>query len=122
MQKGRKKVYESGKEFVYDHVRHFKISVIDKAKDTKINITVIGQRRSMKGLLLLFVEPYIAGTRDSEKLIFPNLKKVRVTINGSPNMLYNNGTESQDTWAEVSRFFMKKKTQTPAHDSEKVLH
>ena len=95
-------------------MRHFKISVIDKAKDTKINITVIGQRRSMKGLLLLFVEPYIAGTRDSEKLIFPDLKKVRVTINGSPNMLYNNGTESQDTWAEVSRFFMKKKNTNPS--------
>ena len=63
----------------------------------------------MKGLLLLFVEPYIAGTRDSEKLIFPDLKKVRVTINGSPNMLYNNGIESQDIWSEVSRFFMKEK-------------
>ena len=102
-------------------MRHFKISVIDKAKDTKINITVIGQRRSMKGLLLLFVEPYIAGTRDSEKLIFPDLKKVRVTINGSPNMLYNNSIESQDIWEEVSHFFMKEKHK-PQHMTEKVLH
>ena len=30
-----------------------------------------------------------------------------VTINGSPNMLYNNGIESRDIWSEVSRFFMK---------------
>ena len=63
----------------------------------------------MKGLLLLFVDPYAAGTRDSEKFVFPDLKKVRVTINGSPNMVCNNGIESQDIWEEVSRFFMKEK-------------
>ena len=61
----------------------------------------------MKGILLLFVEPYAAGTRDSEKYVFPDLKKISVTINGSPNMLYNNGIESRDIWSEVSRFFMK---------------
>ena len=89
-------VYDGGKGFFYDHVCRGPIHTIDKAKDTKINITVDMQRRSMKGLLLLFVEPYTAGTRGSEKFIFPELKKVRVTISGSPNMLYNNGIESQD--------------------------
>ena len=102
-------VYDHAKEYVYDHVSRYKIYPINRETDTKINITVNSQRRSMKGLLLLFVEPYVAGTRDSEKYIFPNLKKVRVTINGSPNMLYNNGIESQDIWTEVSRFFMKEK-------------
>ena len=61
----------------------------------------------MKGIILLFLEPYAAGTRDSEKYIFPDLKKISVTINGSPNMLYNNSIESRDIWSEVSRFFMK---------------
>ena len=62
----------------------------------------------MKGLLLLFVEPYVAGTRDSEKYVFPDLKKISVTINGSPNMLYNEWHRtSRDIWREVSRFFMK---------------
>ena len=98
-----------GKGFFYDHVCRGPIHIIDKAKDTKINIKVDAQRKSMKGLLLLFVEPYTAGTRDSEKFVFPDLKKVRVTINGSPNMVYNNGIESQDIWEEVSRFFMKEK-------------
>ena len=41
--------------------------------------------------------------------IFPDLKKVLVTINGSPNMLYNNGIESEDAWRQVNRFFMKEK-------------
>ena len=50
----------------------------------------------MKEILLLLVEPYTAGARDSEKFIFPDLNKVSVTINGSPNMLYNNGIESRD--------------------------
>ena len=66
-----------------------------KGTDTRINIKVNQERRSMKGILLLFVEPYVAGTRDSEKYIFPDLKKISVTINGSPNMLYNNGIETR---------------------------
>ena len=63
----------------------------------------------MKGLLLLFVELYTAGARDSEKDIFPDIKKISVTINSSPNMLYNNGIQSRDIWSKVSCFFMKEK-------------
>ena len=80
-------VYNTGKEFAYDHVNRGKVVPINKNSDTKINIKVDAQRRSMKGILLLFVEPYTAGTRDSEKYLFRNLNKIRVTINGSPNML-----------------------------------
>ena len=61
----------------------------------------------MKGILLLFAKGYTAGARDSEKYIFPGINKVSVTINGSPNMLYNNGIESSDAWTQASRFFMK---------------
>ena len=100
-------IYTSGKEFAYDHLSRDKVVPINKATDTRINIKVSAQRRSMKGILLLFVEPYAAGARDSEKYIFPDLKKISVMINGSPNMLYNNGIGSQDIWSEVSRFFMK---------------
>ena len=102
-------IYTSGKEFAYDHVSRAKVVPINQGTETRINIKVDSQRRSMKGILLLFVEPYTAGTRDSEKYIFLALKKISVTINGSPNMLYNNGVESQDIWSEVSRFFMKEK-------------
>ena len=61
----------------------------------------------MKGILLLFVESYVVGARDSENYIFPDLKNISVKIKGSPNMLYNNDIESRDIWSEVSRFFMK---------------
>jgi len=84
-----------------------------------MNIKVDAQRRSMKGILLLFVEPYTAGTRDSEKYIFPDLTKVDVTVNGSPNMLYNNGIESKDIWGEVNRFFVKEKNKTEHMNTKK---
>ena len=100
--------YENGKEFVYDYVSRFKVIPIDTSTPL-INIKVNSQRRSMKGILLLFVKKYNGGTRDSEKYIFPGINKVSVSINGSRNMLYNNGIESSDAWTQVSRFFMKEK-------------
>ena len=68
----------------------------------------------MKGILLLFVKLYNAGTRDSEKYEFPHIEKVHVTINGPPNMVYNNGIESEDAWRQASRFFMKEENK-PQH-------
>ena len=101
-------VYESGKEFLYDHVCRSSVVRVDTSTEL-MNINVDSQRRSMEGILLLFVKPNNAGARDSEEYVFPDLKKVSVTINGSPNMLYNNGIESEDAWRLVSRFFMKEK-------------
>ena len=86
-----------------------------------INIKVDSQKRSMKGILLLFVEPYNAGTRDSEKYVFPGINKVSVMINGSPNMLYNRSIESRDAWTQVSRFFMKEKHK-PQHMTLKKFY
>ena len=40
----------------------------------------------------------------------PDLTKVSVTVNGSPNKLYNNGFEGMDIWEEVIRYFMKEKS------------
>ena len=113
-------VYTSGKEFAYDHVTR-SVHPFKKQTETILNITVNAQRRSMKGLLLLFVEPYTAGARDSEKYIFPDIKKIRVTINGTPCMLYNEGIESRDIWSEVSRFFMKEKHK-PQHMNMKKFY
>ena len=101
-------IYTSGKEFLYDHVHRDKVISIDRAKETRINVKVNAQRRSMKGVLLLFMETYAPGARDSEKYIFPDIKKISVTINGSPNMLYNEGIESRKIWSEVSRFFFQR--------------
>ena len=105
-------VYSSGKEFVYDHVQLEKVIPIKKGSDERINIKVNPQRRSLKAILLLFTEPYTAGARDSEKYVFPDLKKVQVTINGSPNMIYNDGLVAEDLWEEASRFFVRGENKT----------
>ena len=112
-------VYDSGKEFLYDHVKRDSVVSFAKGTVTKLNIKVNPQRRSLKGILLLFVEPYTAGTRDSEKYIFPDLTKVDVTVNGKPSMVYNHAIESMDMWKEASRFFVKEKNKTEHMDMTK---
>jgi len=105
-------VYYSGKEFPYDHVQLDKTIPFQKGSDARLNIKVNSQRRSLKAILLLFTEPYTPGARDSEKYVFPDLKKIKVTINGSPNMLYNEGIVAADFWRESRRFFVCEKNKT----------
>ena len=88
-------VFNSGKEFAYDHVMRSKVVSINKGTETRINIKVDAQRRSLKAILLLFIEGYTGGGRDSEKYVFPDLTKVSVTINGTPNRIFNNGVKKR---------------------------
>ena len=104
--------YSSGKEFAYDHIQRDEVVTFAKGTDTRLNLRVNPQRRSLKGILLLFVEPYVAGTRQAETYLNPDLTKVSVTVNGSPNRLYNNGLEGIDVWEEVKRFFLKAENKT----------
>jgi len=104
--------YSSGKEFLYYHVHLEKTIPFAKNSDEQLNIKVNTQRRSLKAILLLFTEPYTAGQRDSEKFVFPDLTKVKVTINGSPSMLYNEGIVATDLWREARRFFVREKNKT----------
>ena len=106
-------VYSTGKKFLYDHVQRPEMVSFPKGLGTRFNIKVNPQRRSLKRILLLFVEPYAPGARDSEKNFNPDLTKVNVKVNGSPNMLYNSGIEGKDIWAEASHFFVKTKNKTP---------
>ena len=104
--------YSSSKEFAYYHVHPEKTIPFQKGSDARLNIKVNAQRTSKKAILLLFTEPYSAGARDSEKYVFPDLTKVQVTINGSPNMPDNEGIVSTDLWAEARRFLVKEKNKT----------
>lgn len=47
---------------------------------------------------MLFVEPYVAGARDSEKFVNPNITKIEVNIDGMPNKLYSKGFLPTDIW------------------------
>ena len=56
--------YQVGKGFYYDNVLLHKTFVFDKKNDTVLNEHVNIPRRSMTGILMLFIEPYTACARD----------------------------------------------------------
>jgi len=112
-------VYSSRKEFAYDHVLRYTVVTFEKDANTRKNIKVNAQKRSLKAILLLFIEPYADGARDSEKYVFTDPSKVSVTINGSPNMIYNDGIEGKDMSEEAQHFFMKEKNKTEHMDATK---
>ena len=97
--------YTSGKEFAYDLVMRERVVPIARGSDTRINLRVNPQRRSLKGILLLFINPYTAGARDSESYFNPDITKVKVTVNGVPNRVYNEGISGCDMWNELTLYF-----------------
>ena len=94
--------YSSGKEFAYYFVIRERVVPITRGSDTRLNLWVNPQRRSLKGILLLFINPYTKGTRDSENYFNPDIK---VTVNGVPNRVYNEGISGKDMWNKLTRYF-----------------
>ena len=97
--------YTSGKEFAYDFVMRDRVVPITRGLDTRLNLRVNSQRRSLKGILLLFINPYTAGARDTEHFFNPDITKVKVTVNGVHNRVYNEGISGSDMWKELTRHF-----------------
>ena len=98
-------MYNSGKEFAYDLVMREKVVSIPRGSKTHVNLWVNPQRISLKGLLLLFINHYQVGARDTEHYFNPNITKVKVTVNGVPNRVYNEGLNGSDMWQELTRHF-----------------
>ena len=63
--------YASGKEFAYDLVMREKVVPITRGSDTHLNLRVNPQRKSLKGILLLFINQYTAGALDTEHYFNP---------------------------------------------------
>ena len=97
--------YRSGKEFAYDYVMRERVLPIARGSDTRLNLRVNPQRRSLKGILLLFINPYTAGARDTEHYFNPDITKVTVSVNGRPDRVYNEGISGKDMWNELTRYF-----------------
>ena len=97
--------YASGKEFAYDLVMREKVVTIILNSDTHLNLMVNPQRRSLKGILLLFINAFTPGARDTEHYFNPNITKVKVTVDGVPNRVYNEGLSGSDMWQEITRHF-----------------
>ena len=97
--------YTNSKEFAYDLVMRERVVPISRGGDTRLNLPINPQRRSLKGILLLFINPYTAGARDSESYFNPDITKVQVTVNRVPNRVYNEGISDADMWNEITRYF-----------------
>ena len=119
---GATSMYTNGKGFAYDHVMREEVFTFAKGTEARLNLRVNPQSKSLRAILLLFIEPFVAGVRHSEKYFNPDITKVRVTINGSPNRIYNEGIEASDMWEEISRFFeTKNKVGRPNMDFFKYI-
>ena len=113
--------YTHEKEFAYDLVVLEGVVEVNRSTEGRLNYRVNPQRRSLKDILLLFIVPYTAGARDSESYLNPDITKVSVTVNSSPNRVYNEGITGIDMWNEVSRFFGTKRGGTPNMNLTKYL-
>ena len=97
--------YTNGKEFAYDLVMRERVVSVSKGSDTRLTLRVNPQRLSLKGTLLLFINPFVAGARDSENYFNPDITKVKITVNEVPNRVYNEGISGTDMWGELTRYF-----------------
>lgn len=92
------------------------VKLCDPKDDTTLTLRVNSQKRSLKAVLLLFVENNTASERDTEKVLNPGITKVGVTISGSPNRVYNSGVEALEMWEDAETFFGKG-VQSPNHNA-----
>ena len=73
-------VHSSGRAFAYGFIMREAVVAFAKNTDSILNIWANPQSRSLKGILLLYIEPYAVGAQDSEKYVNPDITKVSVTI------------------------------------------
>ena len=99
--------YLNGKRFMFEHVTHHKTITIAKGKDSIINEGINVPRRSMKGILLLFYEPYTEGIRGSKKTFNPDIKDEKAVVNGVKKKVFSQGMKTRDMFDEVFRRFVK---------------
>jgi hypothetical protein len=98
--------YNTGFSIFYDWIDHFKTVTIN-ANDSLINENINFPKRSIKGILLLFISDYDDGKRDSEKFESPNITKVKITIKGIANKIFPEGMRMLDQWTEIKKHFMR---------------
>lgn len=95
------RAYHVGKGFYYDNVVLYKPIKINEKNDTVINEHINIPRRSMSGILMIFIEQYTACARDSEKFANPNITHVEINVDGMPNKMYSKGMSPPDFWKAI---------------------
>ena len=75
-------------------------------KDTiwKIDVNNLSVR-SLRGLLLLFLDKRDDFANKNEEFYNPSIKKILVTINGMPHQLFAAGLQARDIYPELKKYF-----------------
>ena len=95
--------YSVGRSFGYDYTTLLKTLSWNKSmRSTREVIDVNIPRKSMKAVALLFTKK---DAGDSEEFVFPELKRVNVTVKDNPNDIYSEGLAKRDMYREAVRFF-----------------
>ena len=109
-----KRKYEGKHTVLYDRViRHSKLTL--NKSDTIWNIALAPQAKSMKAILILFVDPADGGTaysRDTEKFYNPKITNVMITLDGNPNQLFASGMRPHQQFSEIKKIFADGKHRT----------
>ena len=92
--------YAVGRSLDYDYTTLLKTLPWNKSSTREV-IDVNIPRKSMKAVVLLFTK----NAGDSEEFVFPELKRVNVTVEGDPNDIYSEGLAKRDMYGEAVRFF-----------------
>ena len=94
-------MYTTGRSLSYKHVTLMRTSNWDKSL-TIVNENINIPRKSMSAIVLLFTNKV---RTDSEQYLYPNLEKVRLTIEGVSNSVFSQGLRKSRFFEEEKRFF-----------------
>ena len=94
----------NGYRFLFEHIQFYHRDTISKAK-TLVNQTITVSRQSLKGILILFMNRFEDGRRDSEEFPNPSITKLKLTI-GKPGAIYNDGYNMEWQWPEAFKHFV----------------
>ena len=105
----------------YRVLRHSKLSL--NKSDTIWNIALAPEAKSMKGILMLFVDPADDGAlhqRDTEKFYNPKITNVSITLDGNPNQLFASGMRPHQQFSEIKKIFADGKHRTNTHVAKEL--
>ena len=93
--------YVAGRSLSYEHATLMKTTEWSSSS-TLVNETINLPRKNMKAVVLLFRNKTVT---DSEEYMYPNIKGIKVTIEGIPNSVYSQGIPKSRLFEEAGRVF-----------------
>ena len=91
---------------LYDRILRSHIISLNNS-DTSFSVDINSPSKSLKGVLLIFMKERSATkfNRDTEEFFNPEITKVEVTVEGSPNELYGQNMEQRRQYDEIMKHF-----------------